>query len=99
MVERELAGLAMARPAEELRASALARVLEAELERVGHLEVEAKYLPLEDAEAVQATLREAVDLALAMVRLPTWIFFLFADPKDSPHAKGGETTLEPYLTV
>ena len=52
MVERELAELAMARPAEELRASALARVLEAELERVGHLEVEAKYLPLEEAEAV-----------------------------------------------
>lgn len=50
MVERELAGLAMARPAEELRASALARVLEAELERVGRLEVEANHLPLEEAE-------------------------------------------------
>ena len=40
----------MARPAEELRASVLAQVLEAELERVGHLEVEANHLLLEEAE-------------------------------------------------
>ena len=52
MVERELAGLAMAHPEEEQRASVLARGLEAEPERVGHLEVEAKYLRLEEAEAV-----------------------------------------------
>jgi hypothetical protein len=35
--------------------------------------------------------------ARAEVILASWIFYLYADPKDSPCMKGWRTTLEPYL--
>ena len=64
-----------------------------------HLEVAAMERHQAAAVAVLVDPLEVVNLALARGHLGLWIFSLVADPSDSPHPKGWETTLEPYLSL
>ena len=59
----------------------------------------AMLLPAQGVVMAQAYLQEVANQALEGGHLFLWISSLVADPMDSPHPKGGETTLEPYLTL
>ena len=88
---------------------ATARLLEQESEQaqvqgvasraLGRLEAVAMERHLEATVAVQVGPQEVANLALARGHLCLWISSHVADPTDSPHPKGWETTLEPYLSL
>ena len=55
--------------------------------------------PVQGWEEAPAYLLVEADSAWAKVHQGPWISCLVADPTCSPRPKGGETTLEPYLTL
>jgi hypothetical protein len=73
--------------------------LEAGLERVLGQEEAAAVLRVRASAVGPACLREEANLAWAMAHQRLLISCPVAVPTCSPRAKGGETTLEPYLTL